>query len=61
MQGVSSQLAQEWLKTPLGEALLQQEVRVVEGYGQEVASGELPAADEEKGQEGKDDEEHHGL
>ena len=30
MQGVSSQLAQEWLKTPLGEALLQQEIRIVE-------------------------------
>ena len=30
MQGVSSQLAQEWLQTPLGEALLQREVRVVE-------------------------------
>jgi len=30
VQGVSSQLAQEWLKTPLGEALLQQEIRVVE-------------------------------
>ena len=30
MQGVSSQMAQEWLQTPLGEALLQREVRVVE-------------------------------
>ena len=30
MQGVSSQLAQEWLQTPLGEAMLQQEARVVE-------------------------------
>lgn len=30
MQGVSSQLAQEWLQSPLGEALLRQEVRVVE-------------------------------
>jgi SAM-dependent methyltransferase len=30
VQGVSSQLAQEWLQTPLGEAMLQQEARVVE-------------------------------
>lgn len=30
MQGARSQLRQEWLKTPLGEALLQQEARVVE-------------------------------
>lgn len=30
MQGVSSQSAQEWLQSPLGEALLQQEARVVE-------------------------------
>lgn len=30
MQVASSHKAQEWLKTPLGEALLQQEVRVVE-------------------------------
>lgn len=30
MQGARSQLREEWLKTPLGEALLQQEARVVE-------------------------------
>lgn len=30
MQGARSQLKEEWLKTPLGEALLQQEARVVE-------------------------------
>jgi SAM-dependent methyltransferase len=30
VQGVSSQLAQEWLQSPLGEALLQQESRAVE-------------------------------
>jgi len=30
VQGARSQLREEWLKTPLGEALLQQEARVVE-------------------------------
>jgi len=30
VQGARSQLKEEWLKTPLGEALLQQEARVVE-------------------------------
>ena len=30
MQGVNSHKAQEWLQSPLGEALLQQEARVVE-------------------------------
>jgi len=30
VQGVSSQLAQDWLRSPLGEALLQREARVVE-------------------------------
>ena len=30
MQGVRSQITQDWLQTPLGEALLQQESRVIE-------------------------------
>ena len=30
MQGVSSHKTQEWLRSPLGEALVQQEARVVE-------------------------------